>query len=217
MRDGFARRLVAFILLGLCAISLRLTWGATGDFPISLGTTTLTQQNDCAPVTRIRGRDVQQSEPFRITGDTLRVLETFEGTEGNSRSSSSWARASSPSPTSLKKALPRAARPPPTRTLPALPTAPARTPSARSRRTANIPTKSRTAASRQASRATCYRPAVPPLALPIMPSDGCPKEYPTLRDGASVTGRGCGAGEHERCTSRSWAGCGPGGWRGTGS
>ena len=33
---------------------------------------------DCAPVTRINGRGTQESEPFQITGQTFRVLESFE-------------------------------------------------------------------------------------------------------------------------------------------
>ncbi len=73
LRDDSTRRLVVFALLGLCAISLRLAWGLSGEFPINLGTTALAQQNDCTPVTNINGRGNQQSETFQITGQTFRI------------------------------------------------------------------------------------------------------------------------------------------------
>src|SRR5919199_1727023 len=73
LRDDSTRRLVVFALLGLCAISLRLAWGLSGEFPINLGTTALAQQNDCTSVTNINGRGNQQSETFEIAGQTFRI------------------------------------------------------------------------------------------------------------------------------------------------
>lgn len=74
LREDF-RRFVAFALLGLCAISLRLAWGLSGEFPINLGTAAFAQEEgDCEPVTDIRGRGDQESEPFVVEGETFRVV-----------------------------------------------------------------------------------------------------------------------------------------------
>jgi hypothetical protein len=76
LREGFARGILAFVLLGVCAISLRLAWGISGEFPINLGAPAFAQQQGegCAPVTEIEGRGDQQSEPFRISGQSFRVI-----------------------------------------------------------------------------------------------------------------------------------------------
>ncbi len=75
-RDSFTRKIVAFALLGVCAISLRLAWGVSGEFPVNLGAPAFAQQQDgeCTPVTEIEGRGDQQSEPFRIGGQSFRVI-----------------------------------------------------------------------------------------------------------------------------------------------
>ncbi len=73
LRDGSTRRLVIFALLGLCAISLRLAWGVSGEFPINFGTAAFAQQEGCEPVTEIVGRGDQESEPFEIEGQTFRL------------------------------------------------------------------------------------------------------------------------------------------------
>jgi hypothetical protein len=67
---------LAFALLGVCAISLRLAWGISGEFPIHLGAPALAQQQggECTPVTEIERRGDQQSEPFRIAGQSFRVI-----------------------------------------------------------------------------------------------------------------------------------------------
>lgn len=66
---------MAFALLGLCAISLRLAWGVLGEFPINLGAPAFAQQQGgCAPVTEITGRSNQESEPFEIKGQSFRVV-----------------------------------------------------------------------------------------------------------------------------------------------
>ena len=66
---------MAFALLGLCAISLRLAWGVSGEFPINLGAPAFAQQQGgCTPVTEIEGRGDQQSDPFRIDGQSFRVV-----------------------------------------------------------------------------------------------------------------------------------------------
>jgi len=76
LKDGFTRRILAFALLGVCAISLRLAWGVSGEFPVNLGAPAFAQQQDgeCTPVTEIEGRGDQQSEPFRIGGQSFRVI-----------------------------------------------------------------------------------------------------------------------------------------------
>ncbi len=76
LRDGATRKILAFALLGVCAISLRLAWGISGEFPIHLGTPAFAQQQGggCTPVTEIEGRGDQQSEPFRIGGQSFRVI-----------------------------------------------------------------------------------------------------------------------------------------------
>ena len=84
LRDDSTRRLVVFALLGLCAISLRLAWGLSGEFPINLGTTALAQQNDCTSVTNINGRGNQQSETFEIAGQTFRIKFRADGPGDNS-------------------------------------------------------------------------------------------------------------------------------------
>lgn len=75
-REGVTRRILAFALLGVCAISLRLAWGILGEFPIHLGAPAFAQQQGggCTTVTEIEGRGDQQSEPFRITGQSFRVV-----------------------------------------------------------------------------------------------------------------------------------------------
>ncbi len=76
LRDGFTRRVLALALLGACAVSLRLAWGVSGEFPIHLGVPAFAQQRGegCTPVTEIEGRGDQQSEPFRISGQSFRVI-----------------------------------------------------------------------------------------------------------------------------------------------
>jgi len=76
LRNGFTRKIVAFALLGVCAISLRLAWGISGEFPVNLGAPAFAQQQGegCTPVTEIEGRGDQQSEPFRIGGQSFRVI-----------------------------------------------------------------------------------------------------------------------------------------------
>ena len=72
---GDSRRgLVVLMLLFVCAGGLRVSWEAAG-------TSALAQEDGggCEPVTRINGRGSQESEPFRITGETFRIVETFEG------------------------------------------------------------------------------------------------------------------------------------------
>jgi hypothetical protein len=76
LRDGCTRRILAFALLGVCAISLRLAWGISGEFPIHLGAPAFAQQQGegCTTVTEIEGRGDQKSEPFRITGQSFKVI-----------------------------------------------------------------------------------------------------------------------------------------------
>ena len=75
LRDGFTTRLVAFALLGLCAISLRLSWGLSGEFPITLGASAFAQeQGVCTPATEITGRGNHESDPFEIKGQSFRVV-----------------------------------------------------------------------------------------------------------------------------------------------
>jgi len=76
LRDGFTRRILALALLGLCAVSLRLAWGVSGEFPIHLGVPAYAQQQGggCTLVTEIEGRGDQQSEPFQISGQSFRVI-----------------------------------------------------------------------------------------------------------------------------------------------
>jgi hypothetical protein len=68
--------ILAFALLGVCAISLRLAWGVSGEFPVNLGGPAFAQQQGggCMSVTEIEGRGDQQSEPFRIAGQSFRVI-----------------------------------------------------------------------------------------------------------------------------------------------
>ena len=74
-RDDFTRKVLAFALLGVCAISLRLAWGISGEFPVNLGAPAFAQQQGgaCTPVTEIDGRGDQQSEPFWIAGQSFKV------------------------------------------------------------------------------------------------------------------------------------------------
>jgi hypothetical protein len=74
LRDGCTRRILAFALLGVCANSLRLAWGISEEFPIHLGAPAFAQQQGegCTTVTEIEGRGDQQSEPFRMAGQSLR-------------------------------------------------------------------------------------------------------------------------------------------------
>ncbi len=76
---GDSRRgLLALVLLVVCAAVVRFAWGTAG-------TSAIAQEDgeDCATVTRINGRGTQESEPFQITGQTFRVLETVEGDSTN--------------------------------------------------------------------------------------------------------------------------------------
>jgi len=63
LRDGFTRKILAFAVLGVCAISLRLAWGISGEFPVNLGAPAFAQQQggECTLVTEIEGRGDQQS------------------------------------------------------------------------------------------------------------------------------------------------------------
>lgn len=72
--DSRYKGFVVLVLLFVCAGSLRVGWEAAG-------TSALAQEDGggCEPVTRINGRGSQESEPFQITGQTFRVVETFEG------------------------------------------------------------------------------------------------------------------------------------------
>lgn len=79
--DSFTRRLAAFAVVGVCVISLRLAWGASGEFPIKLGSEALAQQDGCTTVTGIQGRGNQTSDPFDITGQTF--ITTYEATSPN--------------------------------------------------------------------------------------------------------------------------------------
>jgi len=81
MRDTFTRRVIAFAALGLLMISLRLAWGASGEFPVNLGVEAHAQGSACAVVTEITGRGNQTSEPFDITGQTF-TLE-YEATSSS--------------------------------------------------------------------------------------------------------------------------------------
>ena len=76
LRNDCTRRILAFALLGVCAISLRLAWGISGEFPIHLGAPAFAQQQGegCTTVTEIEGRGDQKSEPFRITGQSFKVI-----------------------------------------------------------------------------------------------------------------------------------------------
>ena len=67
------RRLLALVLLVVCAGAARVGWEMTS-------TSALAQEDgqDCETVTRINGRGTQESEPFQITGQTFRVVETVE-------------------------------------------------------------------------------------------------------------------------------------------
>ena len=73
LRLGSTRGLIAFAALAVFAISLRLAWGLTGEFPVKLGVEALAQGGGCALVTEIRGRGNQTSEPFDIRGQTFTV------------------------------------------------------------------------------------------------------------------------------------------------
>ena len=78
LRGGFTRGVITLFALGVFAISLRLAWGVSGEFPVNLGVEALAQGGGCALVTEIRGRGNQTSEPFDITGPTFTV--DFEAT-----------------------------------------------------------------------------------------------------------------------------------------
>lgn len=60
----------------MCAVSLRLAWGISGQFPIHLGAPAFAQQQGggCTSMTEIEGRGDQQSEPLRIAGQSFRVV-----------------------------------------------------------------------------------------------------------------------------------------------
>lgn len=68
------RKLSVLVVLILCAGALRVGWEAAGG-------TAIAQEDggDCAAVTKINGRGTQETEPFQITGQTFRVLESVEG------------------------------------------------------------------------------------------------------------------------------------------
>ena len=72
--DSKRRRLLALVLLVAGAGMAYVGWEVTG-------TSAIAQEDggDCAPITKINGRGTQESEPFEITGQTFRVLETVEG------------------------------------------------------------------------------------------------------------------------------------------
>ena len=72
--ESSSRKLVALTLLILCVGVLRVCLEAAGSAAIAQE-----DGEDCATVTRINGRGTQESEPFHITGQTFRVLETVEG------------------------------------------------------------------------------------------------------------------------------------------
>ncbi len=75
LRDGRTRRILAFALLGLCATSLRLAWGISSEFTIHFGAPAFAQQQGggCTTLTEIEGRGDQQSEPFRIAGQSFKI------------------------------------------------------------------------------------------------------------------------------------------------
>jgi hypothetical protein len=75
LRDGRTRRILAFALLVLCATSLRLAWGISGEFAIHPGAPAFAQQQGrgCTTLTEIEGRGDQQSEPFWIAGQSFKV------------------------------------------------------------------------------------------------------------------------------------------------
>ena len=75
LRDGRTRRILAFALLVLCASSLRLAWGISGEFAIHPGAPAFAQQQGrgCTTLTEIEGRGDQQSEPFWIAGQSFKV------------------------------------------------------------------------------------------------------------------------------------------------
>lgn len=81
LRNKSTRRLAVFAALCLCAISLRLAWGLSGEFPVNLGTEAEAQQGGCVFVTEFQGSGEGESEPFEITGPSFRVIETFDGAE----------------------------------------------------------------------------------------------------------------------------------------
>ena len=60
----------------MCAVSLRLAWGISGQFPIHLGAPAFAQQQGggCTSMTEIEGRGDQQSEPLRSAGQSFRVV-----------------------------------------------------------------------------------------------------------------------------------------------
>ncbi len=68
------RRLLALVLLVACAVVARMSLETAGTSAFAQE-----EDRDCEPVTRINGRGTQESEPFQITGQTFRVVETFEG------------------------------------------------------------------------------------------------------------------------------------------
>jgi hypothetical protein len=59
----------------LCATSLRLAWGISGEFAIHPGAPAFAQQQGrgCTTLTEIEGRGDQQSEPFWIAGQSFKV------------------------------------------------------------------------------------------------------------------------------------------------
>ena len=74
-RSSARRRLaVSVVVLVSCVGVLRVGWEPAGSVAIAQE-----DGEDCATVTKINGRGTQESEPFQITGQTFRVLESVEG------------------------------------------------------------------------------------------------------------------------------------------
>ena len=72
--ESSARRLMVLVVLISCAGILWMGWEAASGAAVAQE-----DGEDCATVTRINGRGTQESEPFQITGQTFRVLESVEG------------------------------------------------------------------------------------------------------------------------------------------
>ena len=65
LRDDFTRRILAFALLRMCAVSLRLAWGISGQFPIHLERT-LQFRNGIPDMRDMVEGDVRFSRAFGI-------------------------------------------------------------------------------------------------------------------------------------------------------
>ena len=68
------RKVLVLLFLISGAGVLWMFWEAGGGAAIAQE-----DGGDCTTVTRINGRGTQESEPFQITGQTFRVLESVEG------------------------------------------------------------------------------------------------------------------------------------------